>query len=787
MYDGARTTFFLNYGGGRSDSLVDQYATVPTAAMRAGNFSGGIAPVDPLTGQPFPNGTIPAGRIDPAAGTLLTYFPLPNLPGPAQNYRRTTTAATVSDGVNLRLTHNFTGAAGRGQGGAGGRGGRGGAGRSGTAVVLNAQVQYQHGTSDSVNVFPALGGQTTNTSFSAPLALNVLRGRTIHNVRVTASHTSSAGQNGFSGVTDVAGQAGIAGVSTNPFDWGVPALSFAGITSLRDITPTRRADTRVQTDYTFTRPLRQHTLRLGGGIRHDVSDGWTVSEARGSFVFSGLYSADDPLVPRGSGLDFADFLLGLPQQASVGYGPGDVILRGRAFNLFAQDDWRARSNLTFNLGVRYEAVRPFTEANGRMANLDVTPAFTDAAPVVSGGTGPFTGPFPAALVNADTNNVAPRLGVAWRAAPRTVIRGGYGIGFNNGSYATIARQLVAQPPFAVTNTSIGTIADPLNLGNAFTDTAAETTNNYGVDRDYQLGVIQTWNVDVQQAVQGGWQLAGGYTGTRGSHLDIVRAPNRDPDGLRIEGVQPFLWQSSEGQSVLHAVTMRVRKRQTHGVSGAASYTLAKSIDNASSIGGGGQVVAQNDQDLAAERGLSSFDRRHLFESNVSVELPFGGDHRWLNQGGPWAAAFADWSLAASFTAQSGTPYTARVLAAASDAVRGTNGTLRADYVGGAVALDSPSLLRFFNTGAFAVPVAGAFGSAGRNTIIGPGLSQLDATLSRDVRLTGTQVLSLRLEATNLLNSVRFGAIDTAVNSPTFGQVVSMRPMRSVQFNARFRF
>jgi len=128
-----------------------------------------------------------------------------------------------------------------------------------------------------------------------------------------------------------------------------------------------------------------------------------------------------------------------------------------------------------------------------------------------------------------------------------------------------------------------------------------------------------------------------------------------------------------------------------------------------------------------------------------------------------------------------------VLAAASDAVRGTSGTLRADYLGETIALDSPTLNRFFNTSAFAVPAANAFGSAGRNTIIGPSLSELDASLTRDIRLTGTQVLSLRIEATNLLNSVRFGTIDTAVNSPTFGQVVSIRPMRTIQVNARYRF
>jgi trimeric autotransporter adhesin len=797
VYDGSRTTFFFNYNGGRSNNLFDQYATVPTAAIRAGDFSGVASPVDPLTGVPFAGGRIPGDRLSPTALALLNYIPLPNLPGTAQNFRRTTTALNANDGFSLRVTHNFSNAAGQRGGGRGGRGGgfggfggRGGRGRgvTGTAVVLNAQVQYRHNDADSVNVFPSLGGQTTSSSVSAPIQVNVLHGRAIHNLQATVTRTTSSSRNGFAGVTNVAGAAGINGVATDPFDWGVPSLSFSTFGSLRDTAPSQRTDRRVQVGYTMTRPLTRHALRFGGDVRLDTSTGRTDPDARGSFVFTGLYAAGGGQVPRGTGLDFADFLLGMPQQATVQFGPGKVQLHGQAFSLFAQDDWRARGNLTFNLGVRYELVRPFTEGNGHMVNLDVAQGFVAAAPVLSGSTGIFTGAFPAALIDTDLNNVAPRVGVAWRVSPRTTLRAGYGISFNNGSYATIARQLVSQPPFAVTNTAIGTALDPLALTDPFADVAASTTtNNYGVEKDYQLGSIHTWNLDVSRTLGRLWQLGLGYTGTRGTSLDTLRAPNRDPDGLRIEGVQPFLWQSADGHSILHAGTVRLRRQPTRGIGGAVSYTLAKSIDDASSIGGGARVVAQDDRNLAAERGLSSFDRRHQFTGDLTFELPFGPNRRWLAQGGAWSSALRDWSLSANLTAESGTPFTARVLGNASDVARGTNGTLRASYNGAVIAVADPTLLHFFNTDAFGVPAAGTFGNAGRNTIVGPGQHFLNAAIGRDVRLSATRVMSIRLEANNVLNTVRYATIDTVVNSPTFGQVTSVQPMRSVQLNLRFRY
>jgi hypothetical protein len=801
LFDSSRhTSFIASYTGNRGSSLFDQFATVPTAAMRAGDFSAiSFAVIDPATGLPFADDRIPAARISPATMELLRYLPLPNVPGAtAKNFHSTTTTPSSLDNVNLRVIQNFTPAAGRGGPGgfAGGRGGGGrrfggpgGRGALGTTVVLNAQLQYRRTSADQANVFPTLGGENAGWSVGMPVMLNVFHKRMLHNFTFNFSETHSQSTNQYAYVQNVTGNAGITGVSTDPFDWGVPTLSFAGFTTLRDLTPSVRSDRRVSAAYTWTRPMPKHTLRAGGDIRLDRSTSQVDPDPRGTFVFTGLYSGGGYIGSRGSGLDLADFLLGMPQQASVQYGPGNVSLDGRAMSLFVQDDWRKTASLTFSLGLRYELLWPFTESHGEMVNLDVAPDFSAAVPVTSGATGPFTGVFPKGLIQPDTNNLAPRAGVAWRITPGMVLRGGYGISYNSGTYSTIARQMVSQPPFAVSSTVIGTPLAPLSLLDPFAGVvgSSTTTNNYGVARTYDLGRVQTWNADVSRDLSAAWNAGVGYTEIRGANLDIVRAPNRGPTGLRIEGVQPFLWQTSEGASVLHAATFRLQRRFSHSVGGSLAYTLAKSRDNASTVGGGATVVAQNDQNLGAEWGLSSFDRRNQLSGNVSIELPWGPDRRWLNGDGRGAALLGNWRLAAAFTYQSGTPLTPLVQASAGDVARGTNGTLRANYDGQPIQVSNPTVTEFFNISAFSVPPPGTFGTAGRNTIIGPSNQQLSMQLSRDMRMGSNRTLTVEGIANNVLNTVNFAAVDTSVNSPTFGEVLSVRPRRSVVFNVRFRF
>ena len=269
--------------------------------MRAGNFSSAAAQlIDPVTGLPLPGNAIPSALLSPAAVALLRYIPAANVPGGTRNYHYTTTTDSLGDNLSLRVTHNFTpppagarggGGGGRGAfGGRGGAGGRGGRGNQGTTVLLNAQMQYRRSDNERVNVFPTLGGVNESSTFALPVSLNVARRRTLHNISVNYSRTTGASINRYAYVEDVAGNAGITGVATDPFDWGVPSLSFSTFSGVRDLDPTERDDRRWAVAYTWTRPIRQHTLRFGGDYRWDVSKTRTDANARGAFVFTGLYA-----------------------------------------------------------------------------------------------------------------------------------------------------------------------------------------------------------------------------------------------------------------------------------------------------------------------------------------------------------------------------------------------------------------------------------------------------------------------------------------------------------------
>ena len=796
---GTKTFYFLNYTGNLSQNPYDAFSTVPTDGQfgepdeRNGIFTGltnrdgtPLTLVDPSTGQAFQNNVIPSGMIGASAQELMKFIPLPNEPGTTQNFHYTTSATNQNQNLNLRIIHTF-GSSGIGSGG---RGGGGGGGRRGGGNNINFGFHYQTSNNDLTNPFPTLTGHTHSTGWDIPFGWVKSKGHLTNNVNFDFNRSTSETTNAFANVLNVAGLAGITGVSTDPFDWGVPGLSFTNYAGVSDFTP------RVQNNQTVTigdsviYNHAKHNIRMGVQYRRLQINPRTDANARGSFTFTGLYT----------GYDFADFLLGLSQQASAQYGATSYHFRGNVWNGYVQDDWRVRSNLTLNFGVRYEYFAPLTETNNQLVNLDIAPGVTAVTPVCAPGSGapatecapgvgPYSGAYPSSLVNPDRNNFAPRIGIAWKAMKNTVVRAGYGINYNTGAFNNIALQMAYQPPFAFTETNLGAVgAAPIPITNAFaTSTQSSTTNNYAVDKNYRMGYVQIWNLDIQRTIKRDFVLNVSYTGTKGTRLDILEAPNRTATGLLLPTVSPFTLETSQGDSIMHSGAVRLRKRMAGGISLGAYYVYSKSIDDASSIGGTGGVVAQDAQDISAERGLSSFDRRHQLTGDFNFELPWGMNKHWLNTKSVANKIFGDWSLTGSYTIESGTPFTPRIIGSFEDVSRGSNGTLRADYTGLPISVPNPTLGAWFNTAAFVAPAPGTYGDAGRNSIIGPGSAVLNAALSKDFNLGETRNLEVRWQASNVLNSPQYTTIDTVISSPTFGRVIGVGAMRTMQLVARFRF
>ena len=805
---GNKWFFFAGWNGARGSTPYDYFSTVPTVAERGGNFSGATynngMPVqifNPSNGQQFQyNGVlnaIPTANISSAANALLQYIPLPNIATTTsgQNFHTVTSGASSTDAVNLRLIHNFGAApsgplqiAGPGGGGGGGRGGRR------NQNNINFLLSWQRSSVDSIGIFPSLNGGTSTQGLNVGAGWVYGKGRVTNNLRFNYNHNHVSTTNLYSGVLDVAGNAGITGISTDPFNFGLPGLSFTSFGGLSDPTPRRELDQTYTVSDTFAWNRAKHNWRFGGDYRRILESFRSARNANGQFVFTGFatgdYSSGSQMA--NTGYDFADFLLGLPQQTSLQSGTSSYDFRANSYDLFVQDDWRVRSNLTLNLGARYEYNGPYTEANNRIANLDVGRNFTFATPVQPGQMGLAFGTYPTSLVEPDRNNFAPRLGLAWRPLKQTVLRLGYGINYNLAQYGAIIQNFAFQPPFAVTetNSALTPATSNLTLVNGFPGAAAGTsTNNFAIDPNYRLGYVQVWNLDLQKQLAHGFLLNVGYNGAKGTHLDVERA-------ILTSNSQPFIYESSAGNSILHSMSVRIRKRMSSGIGFSGSYVFSKSIDDASSIGLGGTVVAQDPFNIAADRSVTSFDQKHKFTGSWMYDLPFGENHRMASKGA-LSLVLSGWQWSGSATIGSGFYFTPNVRGGGLDITRGVSGSQRADYVPGqSISLSDPNSLAWFNTAAFCSPATSTacvnpsgtqFGDAGRFIILGPAQFSLNMAMSKTIQIRETRALELRLQANNIFNLVDFSGLNTTVNSLAFGEVTSAASMRRITMVARFRF
>jgi len=788
VYDGREKTFYsINYQMDRRRQGVDTYATVPLEAERSGDFTArGIQLYDPyssFTGARMSLGSvIPSSMLDAAAVGLLKYIPLPNLPGLVQNYHLQTVVPQSTDRVNFRINHTIN-----------------------QRLSINATYNVSSSRSESVQSLPTLTG--TSSSLGQNLMIGLTQhwtARTINDTRVNWSRNSTSSLNRFAFVEDVAGNLGITGISTDPIDWGVPQLGFTNFTDASDPVPAVRHNQtlRFMDNIIYTRP--KHNIRAGVEIRRMQNNTVNDPTARGNFSFTGAMTAQldaqGHIVP-GTGFDFADFLLGLPQSTTVRFGSSHTYFRNGGLVGYAQDDWRIHPRFTLMYGVRYEAVTPPVELFNKIANLDLNSEITAVAVVLPGEVGPFSGELPRSLIRGDYNNWSPRLGIAWRPKLKhsVTIRAGYGMFYNTSIYNQLSSQMANQPPFAQSQTRLTSATEVLTLVNGFPpEPPGAVPNTVGVDPDYRVGYAQIWNLSVDTEVVRNLSLEMTYTGTKGTHLDMLRAPNRalpgnpfnTEDSRRIPDAPGFTYDTFGASSIYHALQVRLQKRMTRGLMVMGIYAFSKSIDNASSIGGGAQTVVLNDLNFNAERGLSSFDVRHRFQASYAYELPFGERKRWARKG--WSeAVFGNWTVNGSTTISSGTPFTARILgSAANNSGTGANFAERADQVGDPVLPASDrTAQQWFNTAAFVLPLPGTFGDAARNSIPGPGQIAFNFSVGKNIRFgsDNQRRLDLRWDAQNIFNHPNWSGLSTVVNSTSFGRVTGARSMRQMSFQARVSF
>jgi hypothetical protein len=771
-----RASFYFTYQGSLNRSPYSQAAAVPTLDERNGDFSAISSTIfDPLSGAPFAGNVIPTTRLNAASEGLLSLFPMPLYSGLTQNYQLVTSVPNHSQNVGFRLNMPVN-----------------------NKDRLNTNIQVQERNSKTQQLF---GYQDSGTGQGVSASAgwsHSFAPRFNNSATVTFSRNTNVLTPYFADKENIEGDLGINGTLQTPFDYGPPTVSFTNFGSLTDGVPSRTVgQTTNFTDalsYVFH---KRHNLQFGYLYRRLQQNTTNYQDARGTFSFSGLLTSElngqgQPV--QGTGFDFADYLLGLPQSSALTYGEDHDYYRGWATGWYAQDDWRPARGLSFNVGLRYEYFAPYTELYNHLTDLLLNPQVTAVSVVTPGETSEG---LPSSLVRPDRKAFSPRLGFAWRPAARRdlVIRGGYSIFYSGSVYSQIASQLGTQPPFINSQSLTTSSANLLTLQNGFTILPSQNIlNTFGIDPNYRLPYAQTWAFAVQESLPHGFLLETEYIGTKGTDLGIVEQPNRALTGssvlnaqqdLRIPDATSFSYESSQGNSIFHAGQVRFTRRFSTGVSWVMLYTYSKSIDDVSSFSGIGGTTVQFINNLNLERGLSAFDQRNQLSATFVLSSPVGV-HGMLRNGGWKTAALAGWTLNPALTAATGTPLTATLGGNLSNvAGLGNGSSLRAEATG--LPIES-SAYQYFNLLAFTTPLPGEFGDAGRDTIPGPFQIGLNTSLNRAFRFgESRRQLQFRLSATNALNHVYITSFGATVNSATYGLPTAASATRTVQLLLRFSF
>jgi hypothetical protein len=552
---------------------------------------------------------------------------------------------------------------------------------------------------------------------------------------------------------------------------------------------------------TLTWNSGRHTVNAGGEYSpYVVFDSYTKFQQSGNFTFSGQIT--------GNGI--ADLLLGKASSFTQSAGKFKQT-RGKEFSFFAEDTFRASSQLTLTLGLRWDPFLPYHDLLGQVAGYRAgakSTRFRNAPPgaIFAGDPG-----FPDAGMNNDWNNVSPRFGFAWNARSgerATVVRGGYGMFFVR-PFPRLYNNFVESAPFSPTITLNGVdLQDPYGssgVRNPFPPFAPVDLNPdvpfsfpmpYAYfQENWGVGYSQAWNLTVEQQFAADWLLRLAYVGNKGTHLQTFRERNAAvyAPGATVANTNarrplaPYFSSVKEmadaGNSVYHAFQVTLDKRLSRNFSVLAFYTFSKAIDD-ESVNNQFTISNPHPTDTRFNRGLSDYDVPHNFRLSAVVNAP-----ALTGAAAPVRWALGGWTISNIMDIRSGLPFS---LTAGRDNSFSGIGLDRADILGNpALPSDRPKaekLTRYFDTSRVTFNAIGTYGNSPRNFLRGMRTFNIDAAVQKSFPFTERVRFTLRGEFFNLLNHANFGLPGSNVSSPnTLGVINGAGDPRILQLGARLSF
>jgi len=760
-----RAFFFGDFEGTRIEQGVLRTGRILSDAERRGVFSGAIR--DPLTGQPFPGNTIPANRIDPVAARIVQLLPAPNAAG-SNNFINQPNVEDRSERYLARVDLTAT-----------------------SSDTVFARYIY----TDRFRFVPGwFGGVLDGTSTSAwgrnylsshglVAGWNKVIGASLVNeARFSYARGSNDGTQDPFGI-DGNEQIGFRGVpSDERVVGGIVGIDVAGHVRLGspNFMPKFQYTDQFQYLNTLSWLRGRHQWKVGADVllplRNEYFD---VAPTRGNLSFTGQFT----------GNAMADFLLGYVQRAQL---TNVFVVNQRLWStsVFVQDDWKASDRLTLNAGVRYDFMTPPYERDNRMANFD-----PDTGTLVYAKDGSLED---RALVKPDRNNFAPRVGVVYQLNDRSILRGGYGIFYNQFERIGSEDQLALNPP-GLLNIDVqaagGSAVPVLRMQDGFPPNFLDPSRinlarimTRAADRNSPRTMVQQFGAGIERQLWADVVVSADLVGSVTRHLAVLRNYNQPLPGTRdANGPVPYpafgniQWREMTGDGNYRGLDLAFEKRFSKGYSYRVSYTLSEARDQAPEHLSASSGRPQNGRDLESWEGPTDFDVRHRLVANFVAELPFG-ENKPLARTGIAKHLLGGWLLSGIFSARSGRAFTV---------TQGTNNvglgaTGLPNQIGNP---EGPKTVeQWFNPAAFELVPSGTFGNAGRNTLRGPGWLTFDMSLQRRIDISGRVNATLRWDVFNLFDRANLGLPNSNIASSTPGLISTLAgDPRVMQFSVRVAF